>query len=98
MISIMLVAHTRLSLGYVLDHYRLLVDNPGGKPKYDVMLEASYEVRRRAVAACPPLAERIRVASDLRADPLFAADRARLDHPLSESPKVSLVLLEAEQM
>jgi hypothetical protein len=163
MISVLLVAHTRLSLGYVLDHYRLLTDaglnftitrapdehasgveqmmdatglprlpycvaiqrtwdlalfathgseiffagadsrvhiqhglgagklvdgqdftyGPkwalwDGKPKYDVMLEASYEVRGRAVAACPLLADRIRVVGDLRADRLLAADRNRL--------------------
>lgn len=51
-----------------------------GAPKYDVMLEASYAVRDRAVAACPPLAGRIRVTGDLRADRLLAADRDRATH------------------
>jgi hypothetical protein len=164
--SVLLVAHTRLSLEYVLDHYRLLRGDAGlrfsltrapdeyaagvgammdaaglprvpycaavrrawdlalfgthgsevfftraasrvhiqhglgagklvagqdftygprwalweGTPKYDAMLEASYAVRRYAVAACPPLAGRIRVTGDLRADRLLAADRDRLAH------------------
>lgn len=163
--EVLLVAHTRLSLGYVLDHYRLLRQDPGlrftltrapdqypagveemmdgtglrrmpycaavrrawdlvlfgthgsevfftagarvhiqhglgagklvdgqdytygpkwalweGIPKYDRMLEASHTVRRYAVAACPPLAGRVSVVGDLRADRLLAADRDRVAH------------------
>lgn len=164
--DILLVAHTRLSLGYVLDHYRLLAPDPAlrftltrapdqysagveemmdatglprlpycvavgrpwnlalfgthgseiffsraaarvhiqhglgagklvdgqdytygprwalwdGKPKYTLMLEASHAVRRRAVAACPPLADRITVTGDMHADRLLAADRDRHAH------------------
>lgn len=164
--DILLVAHTRLSLGYVLDHYRLLAADPAlrftltrapdqysagveemmdatglprlpycvavrrpwdlalfgthgseifftaaaarvhiqhglgagklvqgqdytygpkwalwdGTPKYTLMLEASHAVRRRAVAACPPLADRITVAGDMHADRLLAADRDRDAH------------------
>ena len=179
--KVLLVAHTRLALGYVLDHYRLLSQDPelrftltrapdqysagveemmdatglprlpycvavrrqwdlalfgthgseiyftgaavrvhiqhglgagklvdgqdytygpkwalwDGKPKYTMMLEASHAVRRRAVAACPPLAGRIAVTGDIRADRLLAADRDRAAHrtALGIAPGEQAVLL-----
>jgi hypothetical protein len=51
-----------------------------GQPKYDLMLEASHEVRRRAVASCPLLRDRIEVVGDLRADQLTRADASRSEH------------------
>ena len=51
-----------------------------GTPKYDRMLEASHAVRRRAVAACPPLAGHVSVVGDLRADRLLAASQYRVAH------------------
>lgn len=51
-----------------------------GRPKYDVMIEASHTVQRRAVAACPPLAGIIAVVGDLLADRLLAASMQREQH------------------
>jgi hypothetical protein len=44
------------------------------------MLEANHTVGARAVAACPPLAGRILVVGDLRADRLLRADQERDSH------------------
>lgn len=49
----------------------------GGRPKYDVMLEASRSVRDRALVTCPELAGVIRVVGDMPADRLLAARTAR---------------------
>jgi hypothetical protein len=51
-----------------------------GRPKYDLMLEASHAVQRRAIAACPPLAGVIAVVGDLFADRLLAAQQYRTQH------------------
>lgn len=51
-----------------------------GRPKFHLMLEASHEVRQRAVAGCPQLEEVIAVVGDLRADRLLAAEARRHAH------------------
>ena len=51
-----------------------------GRPKYNLMLEASHAVQGPAVAACPPLAGVIAVVGDLFADQLLAAQQHRSQH------------------